>query len=161
MTAPHEPSERVLWTGEPQRIPLFEPVDRLAIPLQAAVVAFAVVFAVLKAGTLSATILWVCAAVGVLVLPVRMIARRVTARGSRYTVTDRRLIVRTRKGQEFTSDLRDLRPPVVHPHRDGTGTIVFRSERSDSAQTGPRLTLWGILDAERVREIIVGAQATE
>lgn len=74
----------------------------------------------------------VAVAVVFAVLPARIIARRLTAGGSRYTVTDRELIVRTRKGQEFTSSLADL-----------------------------RFTLWGILEAQRVRDIIAGAQATD
>lgn len=45
-----EPSEQILWTGAPQRIPLFAPLDRMAIPIQALVIAAAVVVAVLNAG---------------------------------------------------------------------------------------------------------------
>lgn len=160
MTA--ESEERVLWTGSPQRIPLFEPLDRLAIPLQALVVVIAVVFAVMRAGTPTAIALWIFVALAVLVVPIRMIVRRVTAAGSRYTVTDRRMIVRTRKGREFTRALAELGPPVAYPHRDGTGTIEFKAEREDprdrKPQTSTRFTLWGILDAPRVRDIIAGAR---
>jgi hypothetical protein len=159
-----EPAEQVLWTGAPQRAPLFESVDRIVLPAQAVVVAAGVVFGVVNADRPYAIAYWLFVAVGVLVVPARMIARRLTTRGSRYTVTDRRLIVRTRN-REFASDLRDLPPPVVYPHRDGTGTIEFRSGRTVAVQpddkrspTGNRFTLWGILDAQRVRDIIATAR---
>ena len=157
-------TDRVLWTGSPQRIPLFEPLDRLAIPLQGFIVAVAVVFAVMNGGNATSIVLWIFVAVGVLVLPVRMIVRRVTAAGSQYTVTGRRMIVRTRKGQEFTRALAELGPPVAYPHRDGTGTIEFkalRDPRDGKPRSSTRFTLWGILDAPRVRDIIAGAQATD
>lgn len=145
-------TERVLWTGAPQRIPLFEPTDRMLIPAQALVVTIAVVIAIAYAGRPIAIFVWLFVAVGVLAIPGRMIARRLTARSSRYTVTNQRLIVQTRvrgEDREFSEHLRDLPPPALHPYNDGTGTIVF---------TGHRFTLWGIPDAQRVRDIIATAQ---
>ncbi len=153
-------TERVLWTGAPQRVPLFEPFDRIAIPIQAIVVAVAVIIAVVNAGRPMAIFVWLFVAVGVLAVPARMIARRRTARASRYTVTDQRLIVQTRD-REFSEYLRDLLPPALHTHNDGTGTIVFSAGRlvpAGQPKTGHRFTLWGIPDAQRVRDIIVRAQ---
>jgi hypothetical protein len=168
------PSEHVLWTGAPTRIPMFEPIDLVLIPFMTlwtglAAFDFKNAMAHRSSGGFLAGIF---VAVGMYMLVGRLIVRFVALRSSQYTVTDRRLIVNLRvfgRPREFTEYLRNLKPPTLREHRDGLGTIRFGdwsmqdiprdAMRSQLSQVGDPFVLHGVQHAQYVRDIIATAQS--
>ena len=171
------PGETVLWTGRPVRHVLLRPYDLAAAPLFLALCGVVVhvgsdVLAHRLAGERVPTVLLVwygtlalvalCMAVG------PFSVRWLVLRGTRYAVTNQRVLVRTRVlGLSWTRSeyLWNLAPPIPRMRKDGTGTVWF----GDSGPRGRLLTtspnravrpcvLYEVPDVRRVVDLIAGAQ---
>jgi hypothetical protein len=131
------PAERVLWSGAPVRFPLFDVRDIVFVPLGVLCgieAAFNEIGALQVAGG-GAIMVWrgLFALVGLYLVIGRVVFRQYLARSSRYTLTNRRIIVDAnvlgRRINRFRY-LSEVGKPICREGRNGVGTIRFgRSER--------------------------------
>ncbi|WP_328453478.1 MULTISPECIES: hypothetical protein [unclassified Amycolatopsis] len=162
--------EHVLWTGKPVNRPIFHRYDHtMAVLVLGTLIGVTTWFGRAdqtpadRATTLAATI-----AFGALVF-LEPAARIVRLRRTTYAITDHRV---TATGGLLgpvvrTVYLADLEPPVVHPERNGTGTISFGELEPyllAHARFGHRvkrrhlpLVLAGIAEPAEVRDLLVQA----
>jgi hypothetical protein len=126
------PGERLLWSGQPQRLPIFERGDLFAVPYSLFVCAF-LAFWFATAVRFDGSALLVIPGVplagyALYLLFGRLIVRRIRLGSTRYTVTDRRLIERSARPSAAVrmAYLRDLAPPIVRVNDGETiGTVAF------------------------------------
>jgi hypothetical protein len=126
------PGERLLWSGEPQRRPLFERGDLFAVPYALFACAFLVLWVSMgvKFGAAGFVLIFgIPAAVYDLYLLFgRLIVRAIRLGSTRYTITDRRLVERSTRpsAKVRVAYLRDLAPPIVRA-KDGEtiGSVAF------------------------------------
>ncbi|WP_326999967.1 hypothetical protein OHA72_33150 [Dactylosporangium sp. NBC_01737] len=170
--------ERVLWTGEPQRVPLFERTDWAIVPLSLVWFAFVLVWegaAVLGGGPVFMQI-WggLFVAFGLYFTVGRLFVRQLQRRSTTYTVTDRRIVAQRRRPWRRRTEvyLRMLQPPVVREDATGdTGSIAFGEfpgvmdalrdvgvQRSWRRGEQRPMVLHGIARPRHVREVIAQAQ---
>lgn len=127
------PGERVLWAGKPVRFPIFRAEDKLFVPGSVVWCAVAVwaFFGDRTFETPSVFIAVPFLALGCWALFGRLIMRQLALRGTRYTVTDKRVVsVATVLGwrREKSARHRDLKPPKATGEIDGIGTVLFGDE---------------------------------
>lgn len=172
MTAPLLPSETVLWRGRPDRYPVFDRSDLIAMPFGVLFAcAFGYFFALpgLRSGSKFGIFLTVVfGSVLLYNLVGRLVVRQVTLRSSEYVVTDQRVVVRSKpfgRVREQAVHLTHVEPPVLAESADGTGAITFGDSVLSGAPRGSRPTpgkmieLEQIEDAQRVRDVIAAAHA--
>jgi hypothetical protein len=169
--------ERVLWTGEPQRTPLFDRTDWAIVPLSVAWLAFIVVWeaAVVATGPVFLRV-WggLFLAFGLYFTVGRLFVRQLQRRTTTYTVTDRRIVAQQRRPWRRRTEvyLRMLQPPVLRESATGdTGSIAFGEfpgvmdalrevgmQRSWGRREPRPLVLHGIARPRHVRDVIAQAQ---
>jgi hypothetical protein len=171
--------ERLLWSGSPQRQPVFDAGDLVAVPLSLVWCAFAVFweFGVVSSGAPIFMRIWGVPFIvfGVYMVVGRLVLRVWQLRSTTYAVTNRRVIETIRRPRLRVTEayLRNLPPPVMKTRDDGaTGSIAFGSfpgvaeslaemsfnGRRRSAR-GPRaIVLREIALPWQVRDIIASAQ---
>jgi hypothetical protein len=148
--------ERVLWSGQPTRFPIF---DRVGVLLTAVGIyclaggAFTIV-AGARAGNSTTVILAALMTTCVLVVVIgRPLLRRSTLRHTRYLLTRSRIAIcsTVTARREQVAHLRDLSQPILS-QRDGatTGTIRF---------DGSPMVLLEIENPRQVHQLITTAQA--
>ena len=113
--------------------------------------------------------------VGLYIVAGRFVVRAVSSRRTRYTITDRRVLVHSgwSGGRLSTLYLNSLPPPVITEEPDGSGSLAFGAFPGVAeAFTGgrrqgwriwssePSLTpiLWDVPDIRRVRDLVAHAQ---
>ncbi|MFC0115359.1 hypothetical protein [Kibdelosporangium aridum] len=168
--------ERVLWTGAPTRYPVFTRADVFMVPFSVLWCGFAIFWTVNAASTAPPFALFgmIFVVIGLYMVFGRLITRWLRLRGTTYTVTDRRVVVRSAlfgRQQERSAYLDALPPPVL-AGTDTTGTITFgttslmdefRASQGfmpgglDSRPFIPALV--AVSNARNVRDIIATAQA--
>jgi hypothetical protein len=125
-----QPGERLLWTGKPARLPIFRAEDKLFVPgsvLWCAVVAW-LFFVNPDTAPPPVFVLVPFVILGGWALFGRLIVRQLVLRGTRYSVTGKRVVaVVTVLGfrRERSVYHRDLKRPKVTNEADGIGTVVF------------------------------------
>ncbi|MET7426913.1 hypothetical protein [Dactylosporangium sp. NPDC005555] len=123
--------ERVLWTGEPQRHPLFEREDLILVPMSILwTVAVGLAFSNMLDGMPPVVYLFLAFFVGYACYFTvgRLILRTVRRRSTTYTLTDRRIVEQVRRpfARRREVYLSTLQPPVVRADKHGgTGSIAF------------------------------------
>jgi hypothetical protein len=171
--------ERLLWSGGPQRQPVFDGADAVAVPVSLVWCAFAIFweFGVVSSGGPIFMWIWGIPFImfGVYLVVGRLVVRALQLRSTTYAVTNRRLIETIRRPRLRVTEayLRNLPPPVVKIRDDGAiGSIAFESfpGLADSlAEMGfntrrrgtrmPRaIVLREIAHPGQVRDIIASAQ---
>jgi hypothetical protein len=172
------PNERLLWTGLPQRYPIFNSSDVFLVP-----------FSLLWGGF---AIFWETSAVlsdeppfmllfggffvvaGLYFMVGRLIVRHLFLRSSRYQITNRRVIISSNvlgRRRVQSVYLKDLPPPVIANRNGPVGTIKFGNstllDDVKAAQANGLAilrdagspTLVEVDGARQVRDIIASAQA--
>ncbi|WP_410616015.1 hypothetical protein [Amycolatopsis sp. lyj-109] len=167
-----EPGERLLWSGRPQRVaPTRFEWYRIAFgSVMVSGFAIAAGLPVPDGGFPVATV--VVAVIGLAVVAGPVLWRLRRTRRAVYAVTDQRVVVADRgSGRTRTSEyLSNLDRPVVWPGRHFTGTVSF--VRRDATTNvlgvsvpvrgaGGPIELFAVLEAERVRELVVREQAAD
>lgn len=172
--------ERVLWSGEPQRHPVFENADLAAVPLSLLSLGFVVAWA-LTAIHAGAPFLMQLFAIplGLYALYLvfgRFIVQSMRLRSTRYVVTDRRVVEIGRMPRRWRRELylRDLSPPIAKvKDGDSVGSVAFGSFPSMAESLAAMgfqmnrrkaplpLVLREIEQAGYVRDIIASAQAAK
>jgi hypothetical protein len=171
------PGERILWDGRPLRRRVFRRTDVLLVPISLLWCGFAVF---LESGALSYRVPLFAAVLGALFVLFglyfvagRFVVRLVSPRRTRYTITDRRVLVRSAwSGRRLsTHDLNSLRPPVIIEEPDGSGSLAFggfpgladvfvtrQGWRLWASEPSPTPVLWDVPDIRRVRDLVAHAQ---
>jgi hypothetical protein len=131
------PGERVLWTGAPVKFPVLSRGDALLVPFSIVWCGFAIFWETLAAvsGAPPFFLVWggTFVLLGLYFVFGRLIVRYLTLRGTRYVITDRRVIVCSTalgRRREQSSYLRSLgahrRAGCARgsrPHRHGAGEL--------------------------------------
>ena len=149
------PAERVLWSGAPVRFPLLDVRDVVFLPLGVLCGAEAVFNEIASAQASSVQFVLALrslfAVMGLYLVVGRVAWRQFVTRSSRYTVTNRRIIVDANvlgRRVNHSRYLTELGEPICREDRNGVGTIRFGfSER-----------LVGIPGVRRVCALIAEAQ---
>lgn len=148
--------ERVLWVGQPTRIPVFDAVGVVLTAVGVYCVAGAT-FAIVSGtrdGHATTVILAVLVIACVLAIVVgRPLLRRASLRGTEYLLTETRIVICSAKDHQrvLAAHLVDLSPPRL-AMRDGarTGTIRFDSTT---------IVLLEIENPRQVQQLIATTQA--
>jgi hypothetical protein len=127
-------SEKLLWSGKPERHPVFTYVDILLVPFSLLWAGFAVFWeldVIASDGPLFMR-LWGIPflLVGLYIVAGRFLVRVLRSRTTRYVVTNRRVIetVSWPRRRVTEAYLRDLPPPVMDHTDDGArGSVAFGS----------------------------------
>lgn len=168
------PGETVLWTGRPVRYLVFRGYDLLVVPCGLALLYLEVSELLTKtsgegrvstAGLVGKGVYMACL-LG-LVLGLYLI-RMFFLRGTRYTVTNQRVLVRTRVlglSRVRFSHLWNLEPRVSRVRDDGTGTLQFEDTRTGASYYTPTpipagrpVTLYHIPDVQRVADLVAAVR---
>jgi hypothetical protein len=173
------PGERVVWDGSPLRHRVFRRTDILLVPFSLIWCGFAMFWesSMLSTGAPGVFALWGVpfVLVGLYLVAGRFIVRVVSLRHTRYTITDRRVLVHSgwSGGKLNTEYLNSLPPPVIIEEPDGSGSLAFgrfpgvadpftggRRQGWRAWSSEPSLTpvLWDIPDIRRVRDFVAQAQ---
>jgi hypothetical protein len=173
------PGERTVWDGRPLRHRVFRPTDVLLVPFSLLWCGFAVFWdlSAMSSGAPLFFALWgvLFVLVGLYLVAGRFVVRVVSSRHTRYTITDRRVLVHGGwSGSRLrTQYLNSLPPPVITEESDGSGSLAFGGFPGvgDAFTTGlrsgwrvwssePSLTpiLWDVPDIRRVRDLVARAQ---
>jgi hypothetical protein len=171
--------ERIVWAGRPVRHRLFRRPDVVLVPFSALWCGFAVFWerSALSGGAPFFFALWGVpfVLVGLYVVAGRFVVRAVSSRRTRYTITDRRVLVHGGwSGNRLrTQYLNSLPPPVITEEPDGSGSLAFGEfpgigdafttwRRSGwrvwSSEPSPTPVLWDVPDIRRVRDQVAHAQ---
>jgi hypothetical protein len=149
-------SERVLWTGQPTRSPIFDRVGVMLTLVGGYCIAGATYALItgIRSGNSATVILSLLIILCVLVAVIgRPLLRRATLRTTRYLLTDSKIVIGSTTSEQPRQiiNLRDLSAPQL-TQRDGAtiGTIRFE----DTA-----FTLLEIENARLVQQLITSAQA--
>jgi hypothetical protein len=163
------PGERIIWTGEPKTGVMFTSKDALLIPFSILWLGFAIFWTVTAASTragLGFTLYGLMfVAIGVLVMGGRFFADAWLRAGTRYAVTDERILIsRPKPFGDFSAIALDRLPDTrLSERKDGCGTIRFGQRTSIFAGNGfsiwvpaldPTPQFLAISDAKRVFDII-------
>jgi hypothetical protein len=148
--------ERVLWTGQPTRSPVFDRVGILLTVVGIYCIAGAT-FALIsgaKSGNSTTVIFSVCIILCTLIAVIgRPLLRRANLRTTRYLLTESKIVISSTTSDRGTQviHLRELSPPRL-TQRGGasTGTIRF---------DGSTLALLEIENAKLVQQLITTARA--
>ena len=124
------PGERILWDGRPLRHRVFRRTDVLLVPISVLWCGFAVFC---ESGALSSGVplfAMLCVPLvlfGLYLVAGRFVVRVISPRRMRYTVTDRRVLVRCAwpGGRLITGYLNSLPPLVITEQPDGSGSLAF------------------------------------
>jgi hypothetical protein len=173
------PGERIVWDGRPLRHRVFRRTDVLLVPLSLLWFGFAVFWerSVLSGGAPLFFALWgvPLMLVGLYVVAGRFVVRVVSSRRTRYTITDRRVLVHGGwSGSRLrTQYLNSLPPPVITEEPDGSGSLAFggfpgvmdaltsgrwSGWRVWSSEPSSTPVLWDVPDIRRVRDWVAHAQ---
>jgi hypothetical protein len=173
------PGERIVWDGRPLRHRVFRRTDVLLVPFSLLWCGFVVfgVRGVLSSGAPFFLALWVAAFLLIVLYVVagRFVVRVVSSRRTRYTITDRRVLVYSgwSGGRLRTAYLNSLPPPVITEEPDGSGSLAFgafpgvadvftggrlRGWRVWSSEPSLTPVLWDVPDIRRVRDVVAHAQ---
>ncbi|WP_426512980.1 hypothetical protein ACPPVO_21425 [Dactylosporangium sp. McL0621] len=173
------PGERIVWDGRPVRHRVFRRADVLLVPISLLWCGLAVFWesGVLFSGAPFFFVLWGAAfvLVGLYVVAGRFVVRAVSSRRTRYTITDRRVLVHSGwSGSRLRTEyLHALPPPVITQEPDGSGSLAFggfpgvadvftggRRQGWRAWSSEPSLTpvLWDVPDIRRVRDFVAHAQ---
>ncbi|BCY08413.1 hypothetical protein [Actinoplanes sp. L3-i22] len=174
------PDERVLWEGRPRRTRVIRRSDTLLIPFSLVWCGFVIFWEsqVLADGAPLFAVLWGVPfiLIGIYFVAGRFLVRGVAIKRTRYTITNRRLLVHggwtgTRVTTEY---LRILPPPVITERPDGSGDLAFGAFpaltepfvgarrmvwRTWAAEPSFTPILWDISDVRRVRDFVAHAQS--
>lgn len=174
------PAERILWEGRPVRHRLLRSTDAVMIPFSLAWCGFAIFWetSVFTGGAPIFFVLWGLpfVVVGLYVVAGRFIVRSVSSRRTRYTLTDKRILIHGGwSGNRLTTAyVKSLPPPVITEQEDGSGSLAFGTfpALSDSFSGGRRIgwrawssepssipVFWDIPDVRRVRDFVAHAQS--
>jgi hypothetical protein len=148
--------ERVLWTGQPTRSPVFDRVDVLLTLVGIYCIAGATYSLITgsRAGQSATVILSVFIILCVLIAVIgRPLLRRANLRTTCYLLTETRIVIRSTTSDRIRQaiHLRDLSPPQLTQRDDANiGTIRFK---------GSTLVLLEVENARLVQQLITTAQA--
>jgi hypothetical protein len=164
------PAERLVWSGVPATGVVFTPRDVFLIPfsvLWLSFVVFWIVGVVASGGGVFALFGVLFLVIGLFFTVGRFAADAWLRGGTRYGLTDRRiLILRTRPSTDFTSIELDRLPQArISERSNGTGTIRFGQPASLFGFGGSGLSMWtpsldptpqfiAISDARKVFDLI-------
>jgi len=175
----HLPGERIVWDGRPVRHRVFRRTDVLLVPFSLLWCGFAVFWesGVLSDGAPFFFALWGVpfVLVGLYIVAGRFVVRAVSSRRTRYTITDRRILVHSGwSGSRLsTLYLNSLPPPVITEEPDGSGSLAFggfpgvadaftggrrQGWRAWSSEPSQTPILWDVTDIRRVRDLVTHAQ---
>lgn len=148
--------ERVLWSGQPTRSPVFDRVGVLLTLVGIYCVAGATfsIIAGAKAGSSATVILSVFIALCVLIAVIgRPLLRKANLRTTRYLLTESKIVISSTSADRTKQivHLRELSAPRLS-QRDGASTGTIRFE-------GSALVLLEIENARLVQQLITTAQA--
>ena len=171
------PGERVLWTGKPVRFPIFRAEDQYFVP-------FSMLWCTLMGWVITEhlagdtplfllVVLGIFALFGCWALFGRLFGRQLALRGTRYTVTNKRVVsVTTVLGfrREKSAFHRDLKRPRATNQREGIGTVLFGDQTffelilATPRGRGHRVPKWPLellyIDhPAQVRDLIAAARA--
>jgi hypothetical protein len=171
------PGERILWAGRPLRHRVFRRTDVLLVPISLLWCGF-VVFC--ESGALSSGVPFFVAILGaplvlfgLYLVAGRFVVRVISPRRTRYTITDRRVLVHSgySGGRLITGYLNSLPPPVIAEEPDGAGSLAFgrfpgiadvfvtrQGWRLWASEPSPTPVLWDVPDIRRVRDFVAYAQ---
>lgn len=173
------PGERILWEGRPLRHRALRRTDAVLVPFSLLWCGFAVFWesGVLSSGAPLFFALWGVpfVLVGLYLVAGRFVVRVVSSRHTRYTITDRRILVHSgwSGGRLRTQYLNSLPPPVIAEESDGSGSLAFgefpgmtdaftggrrQSWRAWSSEPSLTPVLWDVPDIRRVRDLVALAQ---
>jgi hypothetical protein len=146
-----DPSERLLWTGQP--LPQHGAGSRSGGPWATAL---ALLAGSLVLSVLLSLLLQTFCFIALLVLPVLPFLRRSQASAG-YALTDRRAIIVG--GGMFGQGVQSLYPGQVvdvqvREHADGSGDVLFSTLESSGIQDLPGF--YGIADAQRIEQMARG-----
>jgi len=148
--------ERVLWIGQPARIPIFDVVGVLVTAVGIYAIGgavFTIIAGVRDDHPLTVILASVIAICVLVVLVGRPLLRRASLRTTRYLLTESRIVVGSTVPQrrKLVANLRELPMPMLSL-RDGTnvGTIRF---------DGSSIVLLEVENARQVHQLITSTQA--
>jgi hypothetical protein len=148
--------ERVIWTGQPARFPIFDVVGVLLTGVGIYCVAgavFSIVTGIRDGNTTTVVLASLIGACVIVVVVARPLLRRASLRTTRYLLTESRIVVGSTVAdrRKLVAHLRDLAPPVL-TMRNGTsiGTIRF---------DGSTVVLLEVENARQVHQLITSAQS--
>ena len=130
------PGERIVWAGRPRTGVMFTARDAFLVPFSVLWVGFAIFWTAMAASTRAGVgftlygLLFVT--IGLVVMGGRFFADAWLRRGTRYALTDRRVLIsRPRPFGDFTAIALDRLPDArLTEQKDGRGTIRFGQRAS-------------------------------
>jgi membrane protein implicated in regulation of membrane protease activity len=148
--------ERVLWSGQPVRFPVFDVVGVLLTTVGIYCIAgavFSIVAGIRDDNPITVVLAALIALCVLAVIIGRPLLRRSNLRTTRYVLTGSRIVVATTVAgrRVLVAHLRDLSPPMLSM-RAGTGIGTIRFD-------GSTVVLLEIENARQVHHLIITAQA--
>jgi hypothetical protein len=146
----------VVWTGKPVRYPVFDAGDFFLVPFS--ILWCGLAFRAAWPSDWVSPFVWSFVAIGLYLLVGRLVVRRFELRSTRYTVTNKRLVVESRVLgiARVRSEFLRLMPPPVAVDRGGHGDVRFGPLFKFGAVRGSRpLVLRGIEEPRVVRDLIM------